>query len=285
MVTFDGQRFVFDGNCEYILATVRLGGGTGHGEAWGQGATVRPRRAGAWWAPPQHPLPTGWLWRQRLAAHVQDSDRECRVWEVGGHLLPGHQDLSGGEWAGGCPRSSTQPQILAPRPRDRQQHLPEPHSLGGGSPRRLAQPSAWRPVSWSLLPAAGSAGPVPSTELACSRCWPHVSVTDSESAGGEAEPVALRPGGRRPGDSPAPQGLSITLADRNYTVSGADPDAHFRVQAGSLHLLLDVAIGSSYNLTLVWNKHMSVFIKIARAAQVPRRPTRRPPGGGWRAPA
>ncbi|XP_036077522.1 mucin-6 [Rousettus aegyptiacus] len=62
-------------------------------------------------------------------------------------------------------------------------------------------------------------------------------------------------------------GLSITLADRNYTVSGADPDAHFRVQAGSLHLLLDVAIGSSYNLTLVWNKHMSVFIKIARAAQ------------------
>lgn len=42
VVTFDGQRFVFDGNCEYILATVRLGGGTGHSEAWGQGATVRP---------------------------------------------------------------------------------------------------------------------------------------------------------------------------------------------------------------------------------------------------
>lgn len=39
MVTFDGQRFVFDGNCEYILATVRLGGGTGHSEAWGAGTS------------------------------------------------------------------------------------------------------------------------------------------------------------------------------------------------------------------------------------------------------
>ncbi|ELK13188.1 Mucin-6 [Pteropus alecto] len=62
-------------------------------------------------------------------------------------------------------------------------------------------------------------------------------------------------------------GLSITLADRNYTVSGADPHAHYRVQAGSLHLVLDVTIGSSYNLTLIWNKHMSVSIKITRAAQ------------------
>ncbi|XP_039696467.1 mucin-6 [Pteropus medius] len=103
---------------------------------------------------------------------------------------------------------------------------------------------------------------------------------DSESAGGEAELVAFGPEGRQPGDSPAPQGLSITLADRNYTVSGADPHAHYRVQAGSLNLVLDVTIGSSYNLTLVWNKHMSVSIKITRAAQVARAPPR-PPGGGW----
>ncbi|XP_016077578.1 PREDICTED: mucin-6 [Miniopterus natalensis] len=62
-------------------------------------------------------------------------------------------------------------------------------------------------------------------------------------------------------------GLSIVLADRNYTVSGADPQVHFRVKAGSLHLLLDITIGSSYNLTVIWNKHMTVSIKISRASQ------------------
>lgn len=31
VVTFDGQRFVFDGNCEYILATVSAGLGMGCG--------------------------------------------------------------------------------------------------------------------------------------------------------------------------------------------------------------------------------------------------------------
>lgn len=72
----------------------------------------------------------------------------------------------------------------------------------------------------------------------------------------------------QPRDGPAPQGLSVVLADRNYTVSGANPHVHFRVKAGSLHLVLDVTIGSSYNLTLVWNKHMTVFIKMARATQV-----------------
>lgn len=59
------------------------------------------------------------------------------------------------------------------------------------------------------------------------------------------------------------------LADRNYTVTGVDPDVHFWVKTGSLHLVLDVTIGSSYNLTVIWNKHMTVFIKIARASQVP----------------
>lgn len=59
------------------------------------------------------------------------------------------------------------------------------------------------------------------------------------------------------------------LADRNYTVSGADPHVHFQVKASSLHLVLDITIGNGYNLTLVWNKHMTVFIEIAHAAQVP----------------
>lgn len=64
--------------------------------------------------------------------------------------------------------------------------------------------------------------------------------------------------------------MSIVLADRNYTVSGTDPQVHFQVRAGSLHLVLDVTIGSSYNLTLIWNKHMTVSIKISRASQVAR---------------
>ncbi|XP_055270837.1 mucin-6 [Moschus berezovskii] len=64
-------------------------------------------------------------------------------------------------------------------------------------------------------------------------------------------------------------GLSIVLADANYTVSGEDPGVHFRVKAGSLYLVLDITIGSAYNLTLTWNKHMTVFIKVARASQDP----------------
>lgn len=85
----------------------------------------------------------------------------------------------------------------------------------------------------------------------------------------EALGGGCQPGGGQPHDGPAPQGLSIVLADRNYTVSGVNPDVHFRVKAGSLHLVLDITIGSTYNLTLVWNKHMTVFIKMARASQVP----------------
>ncbi|XP_014651217.1 PREDICTED: mucin-6 [Ceratotherium simum simum] len=62
--------------------------------------------------------------------------------------------------------------------------------------------------------------------------------------------------------------LSIVLEDRNYTVSGEeDPDVHFKVKASSLHLVLDITISSRYNLTVTWNKHMTVFIKIARASQ------------------
>lgn len=58
------------------------------------------------------------------------------------------------------------------------------------------------------------------------------------------------------------------LADKSYTVSGEDPHVHFRVKTGSLNLVLDVTIGSRYSLTFVWNKHMSVYITITRAAQV-----------------
>lgn len=114
---------------------------------------------------------------------------------------------------------------------------------------------------------------------AVAQSWPsagvglYVSLTDvvhpaSESSAGEAEPS-----GRQPHHGPTPQGLSIVLEDKNYTVSGEeDPHVHFRVKASSLNLMLDVTISSKYNLTLIWNKHMTVFIKIARASQVPAPP-------------
>ncbi|XP_012589791.1 PREDICTED: mucin-6, partial [Condylura cristata] len=62
-------------------------------------------------------------------------------------------------------------------------------------------------------------------------------------------------------------GVSVVLADRNYTVSGEDPLVRLSVKAGSLHLVLDATVGHRYNLSIVWNKHMTVLIKVARASQ------------------
>ncbi|XP_032270735.1 mucin-6 [Phoca vitulina] len=62
-------------------------------------------------------------------------------------------------------------------------------------------------------------------------------------------------------------GLSVVLADRNYTVRGEDPHVRLRVNTGSLNLVLDVAIGNRYNMTLVWNKRMTVSIRITRTTQ------------------
>ncbi|KAH0508120.1 Mucin-6 [Microtus ochrogaster] len=62
-------------------------------------------------------------------------------------------------------------------------------------------------------------------------------------------------------------GLSITMADRNYTVSGEEPLVHLQVKPSPLNLVLDVDIPGRLNLTLVWNKHMSVSIKIRRATR------------------
>lgn len=53
MVTFDGQRFVFEGNCEYILATVRpwekgRGSWGGHKETLGEVGGHRGAKRMAW---------------------------------------------------------------------------------------------------------------------------------------------------------------------------------------------------------------------------------------------
>ncbi|XP_042638045.1 mucin-6 [Orycteropus afer afer] len=60
--------------------------------------------------------------------------------------------------------------------------------------------------------------------------------------------------------------LSIVLADRTYTVSGDDPQVSFQVRPGSLNLVLDIHIAGKYNLTLTWNKHMTVFVSVSRAS-------------------
>lgn len=58
------------------------------------------------------------------------------------------------------------------------------------------------------------------------------------------------------------------MADSNYTVSGEDPLVHLQVKPSPLNLVLDIDIPGRLNLTLVWNKHMSVSIKIRRTTQV-----------------
>lgn len=156
VVTFDGQRFVFQGNCEYILATVRAGGGQVGGGATGagRGRGHRGRRRGgpagaaqsSWLAPPQHSLPTGRLRCQRLPVHLQDPDGECGVREVRRHLLPGHQSLPGGEQAGRRPHTAASVPLA---PRKGQRHLPELNSHtgweAGSPPRSLSQPSVQCP--------------------------------------------------------------------------------------------------------------------------------------------
>ncbi|XP_062951276.1 mucin-6 [Cynocephalus volans] len=62
-------------------------------------------------------------------------------------------------------------------------------------------------------------------------------------------------------------GLSIMLASRNYTVSGEDPRVQFQVKPGSLNLVLDISIPGKYSLTLIWNRHMTLFIKVTRTSQ------------------
>ena len=290
MVTFDGQRFTFDGSCSYVLTTVRPRPGP-----WAVGATGAAGQA------PQHPLPTGQLRGQQLPAHLQSPDRERRVWEVRRHLLPGHQDLPGGERAGWglLTLQPPEPQVLAAG----HPQTPAVCVVGGRSPRRYTavlrgggcssqkldpQPLVQFPPRSGMF-CPNSKGQAPSTELASGRHWPNACPHClREPRAGDVEPGDIwrppRTGDRPPHDSPAPQDLTIVLADRTYTVSGGDPHVHFRVQTGSLNLVLDITIGSRYNLTLVWNKHMTVYIKITRAAQVQALPQGpgRPAGQGQR---
>uniref|UniRef100_A0A8D0C5U3 Mucin 6, oligomeric mucus/gel-forming/pseudo n=1 Tax=Salvator merianae TaxID=96440 RepID=A0A8D0C5U3_SALMN len=61
--------------------------------------------------------------------------------------------------------------------------------------------------------------------------------------------------------------MTITLTDRTYTVSGMNPLIDLFIEENTLHLIFEISIPGKYDITLVWNKHMNIFIKIFREAQ------------------
>ncbi|XP_014376902.1 mucin-6, partial [Alligator sinensis] len=61
--------------------------------------------------------------------------------------------------------------------------------------------------------------------------------------------------------------LTITLADATFSVSEENPFIKYRVKKNVLHLIFDIIIPGKYNMTLIWNKHMNLFIKIFRESQ------------------
>uniref|UniRef100_K7G4I4 Mucin 6, oligomeric mucus/gel-forming/pseudo n=1 Tax=Pelodiscus sinensis TaxID=13735 RepID=K7G4I4_PELSI len=61
--------------------------------------------------------------------------------------------------------------------------------------------------------------------------------------------------------------MTVILADETYSVYGENPLTQFHVKKNALHLMFDIIIPGKYNMTLIWNKHMNVFIKIFREAQ------------------
>ncbi|XP_062822100.1 mucin-6 [Anolis carolinensis] len=58
--------------------------------------------------------------------------------------------------------------------------------------------------------------------------------------------------------------LTITLADRTYTVSGWNPQTEFFIEENALFLYTEITITDKYDIILVWNRHMNLFIKISR---------------------
>uniref|UniRef100_A0A674IZ94 Mucin 6, oligomeric mucus/gel-forming/pseudo n=1 Tax=Terrapene triunguis TaxID=2587831 RepID=A0A674IZ94_9SAUR len=61
--------------------------------------------------------------------------------------------------------------------------------------------------------------------------------------------------------------MTLILAEETYFVYGDNPLTQFHVKKNALHLMFDIIIPGKYNMTLIWNKHMNIFIKIFREAQ------------------
>ncbi|XP_051822911.1 mucin-6 [Antechinus flavipes] len=63
--------------------------------------------------------------------------------------------------------------------------------------------------------------------------------------------------------------LSLVLSDATYTITGQNPRVSIHVKKNALHLVFDILIPGKFSLTLVWNKRMSVSIKVFRDSQDP----------------
>ncbi|XP_067322569.1 mucin-6, partial [Anolis sagrei] len=61
--------------------------------------------------------------------------------------------------------------------------------------------------------------------------------------------------------------MTITLADRTYTVSGWNSHTEFFIEENALYLVVEITIPDKYDMILVWNRHMNLFIKISREAK------------------
>lgn len=144
------------------------------------------------------------------------------------------------------------------------------------------QPSALFQACQALLPQAGS-----QQVLLC------MALTDLAALPLRARSSTAVPGAgedRQSHANPTPQGLSVVLADRNYTVTGEEPHVQLSVRPGTLSLVVDISVPGRYNLTLIWNRHMTILIRITRDSQVPHAlcvlpdPPRCRGGDGWHSP-
>uniref|UniRef100_A0A8D2IUU0 Mucin 6, oligomeric mucus/gel-forming n=1 Tax=Varanus komodoensis TaxID=61221 RepID=A0A8D2IUU0_VARKO len=61
--------------------------------------------------------------------------------------------------------------------------------------------------------------------------------------------------------------VTITLADRTYTISGVNPLGEYFIEENSLHLVIELTIPGKYDMNLIWNRHMNLFIKIFRGTE------------------
>lgn len=64
------------------------------------------------------------------------------------------------------------------------------------------------------------------------------------------------------------QNLTIVMGDKTFTVYGSNPLIHFFIEENTLHLIIQIEIPGKYNMTLIWNRHMNLFIKLFRETKV-----------------
>uniref|UniRef100_A0A8C6XA91 VWFD domain-containing protein n=1 Tax=Naja naja TaxID=35670 RepID=A0A8C6XA91_NAJNA len=54
------------------------------------------------------------------------------------------------------------------------------------------------------------------------------------------------------------------MGDKTFNVYGSNHLIHFFIEENTLHLIIQITIPGKYNMTLIWNRHMNLFIKLFR---------------------